>query len=191
MSFGLRTLAKIGIVLLISACSASAILTGSPINDDERIRSSAFYVAGTGQFPTVIRGNPSRLGDGEFQDAVLSVLRLPAGLPATTFTLNPDPPVTHTYRLVLVFAPENRAVSAQTLCGGEANVPVLRTKDELLFLKAAYCHRSDPLSETFGKTTIVDYRGEKFRTLMFLVMGELFPPQEADVDDCLFRIINC
>ena len=102
MPFRLRSFAAVGLVLLVSACGASDILTGSPINDDGRIRSSAFYVAGTGQFPTVIRGNSSDLGDDAFRDAVLSALRLPAGLPATAFTLNPDPPVAHTYRLVLV-----------------------------------------------------------------------------------------
>ena len=61
MTYGQRSLAAIGLLFLISACGPSDILTGSPINDDGRIRSSAFYVAGTGQFPTVIRGNPSKL----------------------------------------------------------------------------------------------------------------------------------
>ena len=187
MIFRLRFLATVGLFLLVSACGPSDILTGSPINDDGRIRSSAVYVAGAGQFPTVIRGNPSNLGDDAFRDAVLGVLRLPAGLPATAFTLNPDPPVSHTYRLVLVFAPENKAVSATTICSGETEIPVSRAKDELLFLKAAYCHRSNPLSETFGKTTIIDYRGQKFRTMMFLVMDGLFPPREADAIDCIQR----
>ncbi len=179
--------AAVGLFLLVSACGTSDILTGSPINDDGRIRSSAVYVAATGQFPTVIRGNPSNLGGDAFRGAVLSVLRLPAGLPATAFTLNPDPPVSHTYRLVLVFAPETKALSARTMCSEEGEIPVSRAKDELLFLKAAYCHRSDPLSETFGETTIADYRGEKFRTLMFLVMEELFPPEQGDADDCIRR----
>ncbi len=184
MAFRLRSFATIGLFLLVSACGAGTILTGSPINDDGRIRPSAFYVAGSGQFPTVIRGNPSDLGDDAFQDAVLSVLRLPGGFPATTFTLDPDPPVVHTYRLVLVFAPENRALSAMTICSGDADVPVSRAKDEVLFLKAAYCHRSDPLSETFGKTSIIDYRSAKFRTLMFLVMEDLFPAHRDDREDC-------
>ncbi len=73
------------------------------------------------------------------------------------------------------------------MCSEEGEIPVSRAKDELLFLKAAYCHRSDPLSETFGETTIADYRGEKFRTLMFLVMEELFPPERGDADDCIRR----
>jgi len=187
MLFRRPYLAIVGLILLVSACGTSDILTGPPISGDERIRSSAFYVAGTGQFPTIIRGNPSNLGDDAFQDAVLGVLRLPAGLPATAFTLNPDPPVAHTYRLVLVFAPENRAVSAMTICSGEAEIPVSGAKDELLFLKAAYCHRNAPLSETFGETTIADYRSEKFRTLMFRVMDGLFPPREADAINCIQR----
>lgn len=190
MSFRLRSLAAVGLFLVISACDTSDILTGPPINNDERIRSSAFYVAGTGQFPTIIRGNPSNLGDEAFRDAVLSILRLPAGLPATAFTLDPDPPVSHTYRLVLVFAPENRTLSAMTICSGEAGIPVSRAKEEFLFVKAAYCHRSGPLSETFGETTIADYRGEKFRILMFRVMDALFPPREVDAANCI-PLITC
>ena len=190
MAFWLRSFATVGLFLLVSACGPGVILTGSPINDDGRIYPSAFHVAGSGQFPTVIRGNPSNLGDDAFQDAVLSVLRLPGGFPATTFTLNPDPPVEHTYRLVLVFAPENRALSAMTICSGDAEVPVSRAKEEVLFLKAAYCHRSEPLSETFGKTAIIDYRSEKFRTMMFLVMYQLFPPHRVDPGNC-FRLPPC
>ncbi len=190
MVFPLRSFATTGLLLLVSACGTGNILTGSPINDDGRIRSSAFYVAGTGQFPTVIRGNPSKLAEGEFQNVVLGVLQLPAGLPATAFTLRPDPPVSHTYRLVLVFAPENKALSARTICSGEGAVPVSRAKDQLLFMKAAYCHRGDPLSETFGETTIANYRSEKFRTMMFLVMEELFPPHRADPGNC-FRLPPC
>ncbi|MCH8182830.1 MAG: hypothetical protein IID55_06585 [Proteobacteria bacterium] len=187
MHYRLRCLATAGLFLLVSACGANDILTGSPINDDGRIRSSAVYVAATGQFPTVIRGNPSNLGGDAFRDVVLGVLRLPAGLPATVFTVEPDPPVPHAYRLVLVFAPENKYLSARTICSGEADIPVSRAKDKLLFLKAVYCHRSAPLSETFGQTAITDYRGEKFRTLMFLVMEELFPPDQGDADDCIRR----
>ena len=190
MVFPLRSFATTGLLLLVSACGTGNILTGSPINDDGRIHPSAFHVAGSGQFPTVIRGNPSNLGDDAFQDAVLSVLHLPGGFPATTFTLNPDPPVSHTFRLVLVFAPENRAVSAITICSGEAEVPVSRVRDEVLFLKAAYCNRGDPLSETFGQTTIMDYRSEKFRTMMFLVMYQLFPPHRTDPGNC-FRLPPC
>lgn len=187
MFFRSPSLATVALFLFVSACGTSNILTGPPINDDGRIRSSAVYVAAGGQFPTVIRGNPSNLGDDAFRDAVLGVLRLPAGLPATAFTLNPDPPVSHTYRLVFVFAPENKALSARTICSGEAEIPVSGAKDELLFLKAAYCHRSEPFSETFGETTINDYRGDKFRTLMFLVMDGLFPPEHGDEDDCIRR----
>lgn len=187
MPFRMPPFAAVGLLLFVSACGTSDILTGAPISVDPRVRSSAVYVAKDGQFPTVIRGNLSDLGDDAFRDAVLSVLHLPAGLPATAFTLNPDPPVAHTYRLVLVFAPENRAVSAMTICARPAEVPVLRTKGEFLFLKAAYCHRGAPLSETFGETTIADYRGEKFRVLMFRIMDALFPPDQADADDCLPR----
>lgn len=190
MYFRRLSLASIGLTLLASACGANDIRTGSPINDDGRVRSSAVHVAAAGQFPTVIQGNPSTLGDDAFRDAVLSVLRLPAGLPATTFTLKPDPPAGHTYRLVLIFSPENKAVSARTICAGEAEVPVSDAKNERLFLKAAYCHRGEPLSETFGESAITDYRGGKFRTMMFLVMEELFPPERGDGDDCI-RLSIC
>ncbi len=188
MPFRLRSFAAIGLFLFVSACGTSDILTGAPIYNGERTRSSAFDIAGTGQFPTVILGNPSKLSDEAFQDAVLSILRLPAGLPVTAFTLNPDPPVTHSYRLVLVFAPESRAVSAMTICSEEAVIPLSRAKDEFFFLKAVYCHRSRPLSETFGETTIADYRGRKFHTLMFRVMNALFPPREVDAANCIPRI---
>ena len=70
----LQSWATIGLFLLVSACGTSDILSGFPINDDQRIRSSAFYVAGTGQFPTIIQGNPSNLGNDAFDDAVLDVL---------------------------------------------------------------------------------------------------------------------
>ncbi len=53
MLFRRPSLAAVGLFLLVSACGTSDILTGSPINDDGRIRSSAVYVAATGQFPTV------------------------------------------------------------------------------------------------------------------------------------------
>lgn len=184
----MRILAATGLLILAAGCGPGDILTGSPINSDDNIRSTAVYVAGTGQFPTVIRGNPSNLSDDAFAGVVLGVLRLPAGLPATAFTLKPDPPVTHTFRLVFVFAPENRALSARTICSGDADVPVSRRKTDLLFLKAAYCHRGDPLSETFGETTVADYRSEKFRTMMLLVMEQLFPPREPDADDCIRRL---
>ncbi len=188
MPLRLHSLATFGLFLLVSACGTDDILSGSPINDDQRIRSSAYYVAGTGQFPTTIQGNPSNLRDAAFQDAVLGTLRLPAGLPATAFTLVPDPPVSHTCRLVLIFAPRNKALSAMTVCSEDADIPVSRAKDELLFLKAAYCHRSQALSETFGETTITDYRSEKFRTLMFVVMEQLFPPSKADGENCVLRL---
>lgn len=185
----LRLMTTIGLFLLVSACGAGAIRSGSPVNDDQRIRSSAYYVAGTGQFPTTIQGNPSNLRDGVFHDAVLGVLRLPSGLPATAFTLVPDPPVGHTYRLVLIFAPRDKSLSAMTVCSEDTDIPVSRASDELLFLKAAYCHRSEALSETFGETTITDYRSEKFRTMMFSVMEQLFPPSQADTNNCVLRQI--
>ena len=58
MPLRLRSLATIGLFLLVSACGTGAMRSGSPVNDDHRIRSSAYYVAGTGQFPTTIQGNP-------------------------------------------------------------------------------------------------------------------------------------
>ncbi len=155
MRFSRRSLAT-GVVLFLAACGPDDILSGSAVNDDGRIRSSAYYVAGTGQFPTEIRGNPSNLADSAFRGRILDVLRLPTGLPETTFTLDPEPPVAHTYRLALVFNPANIAVSAAAICANPRDIPVTRVKADLIFVKAAYCHRGEPLAETFVQTTIGD-----------------------------------
>ena len=184
MPAGPRFLAAFGLLLFVSACAVGGIRTGVPINDDARIQSTATYVAATGQFPTVIRGNPSDLGDRDFERAVIDALRLPAPFPPTAFAVSPDPPVSHPFRLVLVFNPADRGLGPRRLCSLEADIPVTGPADGL-FLRAAYCQGSDPISENFGAAEIADYRSAKFRTLMFLVMADLFPPHRADSDNCL------
>ena len=150
---------------------------------------SASYAAAVGDFPVLVRGNPSALPDSDFENLVIANLRLPAYFPAATFTLQPDADLPHALRLILVFNPAAANLAGKDICRMPDRVASAPPGTQPVRVKMAFCNGWAVVAENSGYTLLPDVAARKFRRLLRQTMNGLFPPHEIDLDDCLFRLL--
>ena len=186
----LRTAALTAAALAISAC-AGAVRTGygdiTPFYD----RSVVTHASAGGAFPLVVHGNPfPGVPQAQAAEAIARDMRLPGWFPPARFAPAPVPNAPRgDYRLVLVFNPAY-PVSGADACGDLSQVPVAASRPSgETTLRAAFCTRDEPISDTSARAAAAGPGTPAFRQLLDQIAVTIFPERnrmrESDRGDDL------
>lgn len=171
----IRTVAIATGALALSAC-AGQVQTGfgdiTPFYD----RSVVTHASSGGAFPLVVHGNPfPGLPQREAVETVARDMRLPGWFPQVPFAPAPVASAPRgDYRLVLVFNPAH-PVSGADACGDLSQVPVTSRPSGETTLRAAFCTRDEPISETRGRAAAAGPGTPAFRQLLDQIAVTIFP----------------
>ena len=162
--------------LALSAC-AGQVQTGfgdiTPFYD----RSVVTHASSGGAFPLVVHGNPfPGLPQRQAVDTVARDMRLPGWFPQVPFAPAPVASAPRgDYRLVLVFNPA-QPVSGADACGDLSQVPVAASRPSgETTLRAAFCTRDEPISDTRARAASAGPGSPAFRQLLNQVSVTVFP----------------
>jgi len=167
-------------VLLLAACSG----TGStPVTDPFATLSSAYapasvWYASRRGMRTVLHGNPFSSTRAEFEQAILSGLRLPAWHQKAEFISYPVDGKRRGHRLVLVFNPTGR-ISHGDACDDLSEIGV-GAADSMTRLHVAFCTSERSLSEISGRVFARNLDDPALTKLLAQAIDQLLPPSNFE-----------
>lgn len=163
-------------VFAMAACGP-AMISGQGARSGDRYSSTfVTHAIGKGPLPTRITGNPSSLGQAEFERLTLSRLRLEGGFPRAVFATDVRPGPNQPYHLALVFNPADRLAPGDTLCTGESATVAAGAE---LYIRAAFCRRGEALTTNFARLpTPASFSGTDFQQALDQVITLLMPAQD-------------
>ena len=168
-----------GLALVLGGCAAGSVSEHRSVFYAPHL---VQYAARDGDFPVIIRGNPTGLPKEAADTAIADLLRLPSWSSAARFV-----PVADAAGLyfVLVFNPARRAATGSAACGNSGTVAIAARAGETAIL-GAFCQANEALSAALAVGPAIRGADDPgLRDLLARVTGRVFaysyPAREGSV----------
>lgn len=179
LSFRMTTIAAAG---LLAGC-ATVSLFGAPQIQALYTRDLALYATQSGEFATIVRGNP--FGPGVDGEAIASVLRSPPWIRVTKFTTNPKPDTRSAYNIVLLFDPVRPGAGDSETCVSPQSEPVGgRSNAQMTRVVVTFCANGRAASSVEGRIAVTSAPTDPaFSHALQRALMEMLPPRNPRIEE--------